>query len=707
MAIVGKKITELDPAAPLTGAETLLLVQNGVAKLVLADEFVAYVIEESGGVGGGGTGESAYDIAVRLGFVGTEEEWLATLVGPAGPEGPASTVPGPEGPQGPEGPEGAIGPQGEPGAGINVAGTVATYAELPGTLTAADAGDAYLVTADGQLYIWDGTQFPAEGGGATFTGPQGPEGPQGIQGVPGPEGPAGPEGPEGPQGAQGIEGPVGPQGPEGPPGQDGADGSLGTFIATGANAQTRDSLDKLREWVSIKDFVSGTDYATALERAMLAHDFIYFPPGTYTFSRRVNVLNGKVLTGPWDNDDAVTINVTNSNGWLLNPNGATVSDRRSVTIMNMTIDGNGSGVGIQGAFGGTFKNLRIQNFMKGIENDSSFLSNYINCSFDDCTTCALDLADSNAVRISDCWFSSTCHIHIDNTSLPAIAPGNNSGTPMILENNNMNHGTAGGTNRTSVKLRGNFTFRGNYYEDYSTSTSNNVFLEVTVNRFDDGACEIAHNEMNGQGMATRAIQFVGSHSLSCAANGIVTRNRMIGFTANSPIRAGSPALPSNNHITNLRIFDNNINTIDNLNPLATYRPMADIGFDTLVGVTGATYTTLPITQDIILDNASGSVSTNTYRIRKEGIYEMQASVTFQATNGTNYPLAEFRLTRNGTEIDTSPVGVIGTAGDNRVQAVLRWQGQANFGDDFQIQARNCQNVTRGKLIVTWKGNGHR
>ncbi|GAA3136731.1 hypothetical protein GCM10010466_29440 [Planomonospora alba] len=37
----------------------------------------------------GAVGASAYEIAVANGFVGTEAEWLASLVGPEGPEGPA------------------------------------------------------------------------------------------------------------------------------------------------------------------------------------------------------------------------------------------------------------------------------------------------------------------------------------------------------------------------------------------------------------------------------------------------------------------------------------------------------------------------------------------------------------------------------------------------------------------------------------------
>ncbi len=46
----------------------------------------------------GEDGKSAYQIALDNGFVGTEEEWLASLVGPQGPQGPKGD-PGESGPE--------------------------------------------------------------------------------------------------------------------------------------------------------------------------------------------------------------------------------------------------------------------------------------------------------------------------------------------------------------------------------------------------------------------------------------------------------------------------------------------------------------------------------------------------------------------------------------------------------------------------------
>lgn len=119
--------------------------------------------------------------------------------GAQGPRGPQGEI-GPQGPEGPEGPQGPEGPAGEDGAGIEISGSAPTYADLPDDLGPGDAGSGYLVQSDGKLYIWDGTQWPADEAGAAFRGPQGPEGPEGPQG---PQGDRGPEGATGNTGADG------------------------------------------------------------------------------------------------------------------------------------------------------------------------------------------------------------------------------------------------------------------------------------------------------------------------------------------------------------------------------------------------------------------------------------------------------------------------------------------------------------------------
>lgn len=113
--------------------------------------------------------------------------------GPTGPDGPT-------GPTGSQGPQGGQGIQGQPGISLDINGTIATYGDLPSTPA---PGDAYVVAADGLLYFYDGTAWPAQGAGAAFVGPQGPQGAQGIQGIQGDTGPTGPDGADGAQGTRG------------------------------------------------------------------------------------------------------------------------------------------------------------------------------------------------------------------------------------------------------------------------------------------------------------------------------------------------------------------------------------------------------------------------------------------------------------------------------------------------------------------------
>lgn len=74
-------------------------------------------------------------------------------------------------------PRGAQGIQGPQGTGLQLQDRVATYSALPGGLNGTtDKGKAYIVDADGLLYIWDGTAFPAQGSGLSIVGAKGDNG---------------------------------------------------------------------------------------------------------------------------------------------------------------------------------------------------------------------------------------------------------------------------------------------------------------------------------------------------------------------------------------------------------------------------------------------------------------------------------------------------------------------------------------------------
>jgi hypothetical protein len=110
---------------------------------------------------------------------------------------------------------GPTGPTGPQGASIKFKGTVAQDVNLPATGN--QINDAYVITATGDLWVWNGTIWQNTG---RIVGPTGATGSQGIQGPVGPTGATGsastvpgPTGPTGSQGSQGVQGITGPTGP--------------------------------------------------------------------------------------------------------------------------------------------------------------------------------------------------------------------------------------------------------------------------------------------------------------------------------------------------------------------------------------------------------------------------------------------------------------------------------------------------------------
>jgi hypothetical protein len=100
-------------------------------------------------------------------------------IGPTGPTGAASTEAGPTGATGPTGPTGAT------GDGFSLLGGLALIEDLP--TTGNTVGDAYAVQEDGDVYVWDGTEWDNIG---DILGPTGPTGATGATGDTGPTGAA-------------------------------------------------------------------------------------------------------------------------------------------------------------------------------------------------------------------------------------------------------------------------------------------------------------------------------------------------------------------------------------------------------------------------------------------------------------------------------------------------------------------------------------
>jgi hypothetical protein len=169
-------------------------------------------------IGGGGEGACAYGVAVRNGFVGTEEEWLLSLKGEKGDIGPL-------GPQGAQGETGIPGIQGQPG-NDGQTGPQGLKGDKGDTGENGIQGIPGLPGNDGQTGAQGerGLQGPpGEKGDIGSQGLKGDIGEQGIQGlpgldstIPGPKGDKGDTGSQGEQGIQGIQGNPGANGQNAP-----------------------------------------------------------------------------------------------------------------------------------------------------------------------------------------------------------------------------------------------------------------------------------------------------------------------------------------------------------------------------------------------------------------------------------------------------------------------------------------------------------
>ena len=226
---------------------------------------------------------TAYGIAVKHGFVGTEEEWLATLKGekgdpavnlgsyddyetfisehPTGEDGDVYIVgtqfyawenggwkdkgswQGPKGDKGDQGEKGDAGPRGP-------AGQTGEPGPKGDTGEPGPQGEKGQKGDKGDPFTYE--DFTPEQLSA-LTGPQGPQGPKGDTGDTGPQGEKGDTGETGPQGPKGEPGDIGPQGPKGDTGETGPQGPKGDKGDTGTGLDikgTYESLEALQSAVT-------------------------------------------------------------------------------------------------------------------------------------------------------------------------------------------------------------------------------------------------------------------------------------------------------------------------------------------------------------------------------------------------------------------------------------------------------------------------
>lgn len=220
---------------------------------------------------------SAYGIAVKRGYTGSEDEWLETLRGPAG-------------------------------RGFAVYGVYPTLEELENNVESPDVGDAYGVGEEEpyRVYIWNGDGWDdfgtlkGEKGDAGEKGDTGPQGERGVQGAKGEKGDKGDQGEVGPKGDRGPQGDTGPQGPRGdkgdtgPQGQRGPQGEIGPQGLRGEKGETGSGFRVLGYYATLSDLESAVQFPTAGDAYGVGTDAPY---DIYVYSQTAGWVNNGPLQG--------------------------------------------------------------------------------------------------------------------------------------------------------------------------------------------------------------------------------------------------------------------------------------------------------------------------------------------------------------------------------------------------------------------------
>lgn len=153
----------------------------------------------TGGSGTGADGKSAYELAVQEGYIGTLDEWLASLKGETGEKGDkgdtgaagtaGATGPhGATGPQGPAGATGATGAKGDPGTpgtdGVGISAVKAQYYQSTSATSQTGGGwsDTLPTWVDG-AYYWMRLVITKTDSTTVITVPCMVSGPTGVSGT--------------------------------------------------------------------------------------------------------------------------------------------------------------------------------------------------------------------------------------------------------------------------------------------------------------------------------------------------------------------------------------------------------------------------------------------------------------------------------------------------------------------------------------------
>lgn len=116
--------------------------------------------------------------------------------------------------------------------------------------------------------------------------------------------------------------------------------SLIGFIQSGAGAVARTVQDKLRDFISVKDFGAigdgVADDTTKIQSAINAGASVYFPAGTYKITANITIPSNRLIFGQGDS----TIIKIAADGVRAFDTGI-VSDKTAITIRDLLIDGGG------------------------------------------------------------------------------------------------------------------------------------------------------------------------------------------------------------------------------------------------------------------------------------------------------------------------------------------------------------------------------